>query len=415
MSMSQNSRVGRSKRAGFTLIELLVVIAIIGVLVSLLLPAVQSAREAARRAQCTNNLKQLGLAAHNYNSVHGMFPGAYQTGRIANGTPGVGGNWGSWSPQSMLLPFMEQTALYNAANFMYINQGNDTSYATPRVNTTTIRSKVSSFVCPSNPSLPGTFWGAPRPGNNYFGNCGSTINFQGQWNNGQPNGVLYFRGVVSERDILDGTSNTVMWGEWRSGDMNVNKLNFDDVINAGNVFPDGRTNADTVNSHAPNIANSGFLASYIATCRGRAALGSTSGSGPNNRSWIGEQWATGMHGHRSATCCSRPTPRSITACPVKAAATSTVAASSSWPATTRAAATSAWPTAPSSSSRIASTSTPSGPSAAALRVKPSPPTSTELSHPPHRGTTHFSFGVHSQTHHLTARLDQTRIPRTGPA
>ena len=174
---------GRSSKRGFTLIELLVVIAIIGVLIALLLPAVQSAREAARRAQCVNNIKQLGLAAHNYNSAHGIFPGAYQTGRLAGGAPGVGGMWGSWSPQALLLPFLEQTAIYNAANFMFINQGNDIggSYGNVYVNTTTIRSKINSFVCPSNPSIPGTFFGAPRPGNSYFGNQGATMAHAGDW------------------------------------------------------------------------------------------------------------------------------------------------------------------------------------------------------------------------------------------
>src|SRR5512145_1014338 len=101
-------------RRGFTLIELLVVIAIIGVLIALLLPAVQSAREAARRAQCTNNLKQIGLAAHNYVDVMGSFPAnlylhpAYSTNAY---------NWNNASWLVFLLPQMEQQPLYNAVNF----------------------------------------------------------------------------------------------------------------------------------------------------------------------------------------------------------------------------------------------------------------------------------------------------------
>src|SRR6185295_18910602 len=98
----------------FTLIELLVVIAIIGVLISLLLPAVQAAREAARRAQCVNNLKQLGLAMHNYSSAHGSFPMGSAPTTVAG--QGVRNGWGNWSAQALLLPFLEQQPLYNAMN-----------------------------------------------------------------------------------------------------------------------------------------------------------------------------------------------------------------------------------------------------------------------------------------------------------
>src|SRR4051812_35881698 len=104
-------------RRGFTLIELLVVIAIIAVLIALLLPAVQAAREAARRAQCTNNLKQLGLALHNYASATNSFPPGNVTARTGY-TDASLSQWTGWSPHAMLLPYMEQTPLYNAANFM---------------------------------------------------------------------------------------------------------------------------------------------------------------------------------------------------------------------------------------------------------------------------------------------------------
>jgi prepilin-type N-terminal cleavage/methylation domain-containing protein len=112
----------RNPRPGFTLIELLVVIAIIGVLIALLLPAVQSAREAARRAQCTNNLKQIGLALHNYHQAVGSFPpGATvafsYTSSISSGYESV---WGTWSFLSLMLPYLEQQPLYNACNFNWI-------------------------------------------------------------------------------------------------------------------------------------------------------------------------------------------------------------------------------------------------------------------------------------------------------
>src|SRR5512136_760636 len=93
----------QSKRTGFTLVELLVVITIIGILIALLLPAVQAAREAARRMQCVNNLKQIGLACMNYESTHACLP------------PGTKGSlWGTW--MVFVLPFVEQQALYNAWN-----------------------------------------------------------------------------------------------------------------------------------------------------------------------------------------------------------------------------------------------------------------------------------------------------------
>ena len=137
------------RRPGFTLIELLVVIAIIAVLVGLLLPAVQAAREAARRAQCINNLKQLGLGLANYESVHSVYPPAYVGDPFAagadsgvtypdgnrNGPPGFA--WGS-----LLLPFLEQAPLHSAFNF------GRPCWAMENASLAT--TKLSLFLCPSS-------------------------------------------------------------------------------------------------------------------------------------------------------------------------------------------------------------------------------------------------------------------------
>ena len=155
------------QRRGFTLIELLVVIAIIAVLIALLLPAVQAAREAARRAQCVNNLKQIGLGVMNYESSNGSFP------------PGEKGCcWGTW--HVFILPFIEQSQLYNAWN----TYGNDSNGSTVdnnwryngACNSTVSNTRVNSYQCPSDPnggmvvSVPGS---PPTTFGNYAVNYGN--------------------------------------------------------------------------------------------------------------------------------------------------------------------------------------------------------------------------------------------------
>ena len=139
-------------RRGFTLIELLVVIAIIGVLAGLLLPAVQAAREAARRAQCASNLKQIGLAMHNYNSAIGVFP----PGRVRSQ---VDHNGRCYAAYAYLLPYLEQTSLYNATNFN-LNPDNapNSSVAGENglqpENTTALYTNLNVLLCPSDPFVP---------------------------------------------------------------------------------------------------------------------------------------------------------------------------------------------------------------------------------------------------------------------
>src|SRR6516164_1108147 len=132
------------RRRGFTLIELLVVIAIIAVLIALLLPAVQAAREAGRRSQCVNNMKQIGLALHNYHTSNNSFPlGGSQN---AFSGPGNYHPWCAWSAQGLMLGYIDQGPLYNAANFSVVPLLGNLS----PLNATVANTIVSTFLCPSD-------------------------------------------------------------------------------------------------------------------------------------------------------------------------------------------------------------------------------------------------------------------------
>ncbi len=139
------------KTRAFTLVELLVVIAIIGILIALLLPAVQAAREAARRMQCTNNLKQLGLGMHNYHDVYNCFPRGI-TLASQRGTATWGDTNKSWNWRVTVLPFIEQQALYSSLDFNSTFRAQNISAAAR--NSVLYNKVINAFVCPSNPSEP---------------------------------------------------------------------------------------------------------------------------------------------------------------------------------------------------------------------------------------------------------------------
>jgi prepilin-type N-terminal cleavage/methylation domain-containing protein/prepilin-type processing-associated H-X9-DG protein len=194
----------RRSRAAFTLIELLVVIAIISVLIALLLPAVQSAREAARRIQCTNNLKQIGLGLHNYEAIAGAFPPS----NVLLGT-GNTVTWnGGFSVHTRILPFMEQGVAFNALNFNTNHLGWE--------NTTVVSMALSFFTCPSDvnaskrtPFPP--FTGIPGTVSvtSYGFNTGDWFIWNGF---GGPDNRSAFEPNLSRRfaDFTDGTSNTLL-------------------------------------------------------------------------------------------------------------------------------------------------------------------------------------------------------------
>lgn len=202
------------RQRGFTLIELLVVIAIIAILIALLLPAVQQAREAARRAQCQNNLKQLGLALHTYESSARTFP----PGRIvyispgdngtpsanANATKGQGDCFGAFAH---LLPYLDQANLYNQINFQL---GPDTA-----ANNFVSTQSLSVFLCPTDPGQPLLMQGGALVGaTNYVLNTGTTFSVSVNNPSGNPvTGIFFENSSVRIRDISDGTSQTVCISE----------------------------------------------------------------------------------------------------------------------------------------------------------------------------------------------------------
>ncbi len=213
------------RRKGFTLIELLVVIAIIAVLISLLLPAVQQAREAARRTQCANNLKQMGIALHNYASSFDVFP--FGKGASYTKIPGTP-VYPRWSTHSQLLMFIEQGNLFNSINFNLPPETPGMAGAVPfmppyqnpnRENMTASQLRVGLFLCPSDIAPIGTWPGA----NNYLGNqytwaCDlSETNLSSIAPGELPHGIFYDLSSVSYKDVLDGTSNTVFFSEKRRG------------------------------------------------------------------------------------------------------------------------------------------------------------------------------------------------------
>jgi prepilin-type N-terminal cleavage/methylation domain-containing protein/prepilin-type processing-associated H-X9-DG protein len=190
----------RARLRGFTLIELLVVIAIIGILVALLLPAVQQAREAARRSQCKNNLKQFGLAINNYESSVGSFP----PGRT--GWPMV------FSAHAQLLPFYDGANLYHAIDFNTAPTFAEPPVAPYSPNVLAARSRVPMFLCPSDL---GAVTGSSYGPTNYVACTGSGSNPAARYIRAG-DGVMFdpkLAGIVRFRDVLDGLSNTVAMSE----------------------------------------------------------------------------------------------------------------------------------------------------------------------------------------------------------
>lgn len=198
-----------SRRRGFTLIELLVVIAIIAILIALLLPAVQQAREAARRSQCQNNLKQLALALHNYHDTHRVLPpGLVDDPNDTSGVDGYGWAWGT-----MILPYIEQAPLYDK-----INPGTNTVTDVLVNDLSSLQTPLAAFKCPSavDPEL-NTHWIFNDGSNdqnlavaNYAANTGWAYTSGTSIDRG---GAFFRNSAITLTEIFDGTSNTLFIGE----------------------------------------------------------------------------------------------------------------------------------------------------------------------------------------------------------
>jgi prepilin-type N-terminal cleavage/methylation domain-containing protein/prepilin-type processing-associated H-X9-DG protein len=286
-------------RKGFTLIELLVVIAIIGVLIALLLPAVQAAREAARKAQCTNNLKQLGLAVHNYISVFETVPPSGSRDDDAGGLNRryISTRQNAWAMKPRLLGFMEQEQMFNSCNFsLDPSWSNGQGDGWESANSTVRNIKVASFMCPSDYIVGNTndanTWHAGVPANypNSVGNCR-------RYNGWVPDGPAYFPGwdtyiriPVTLATVIDGTNQTAIFSEFIKGDSNSPAQSKDGLLQVytGNIDP-----STYMNGNLP-LVNADYLASM--NCQQNAVT--------RNFSWKGERWTVqdpGRGGYYSHT------------------------------------------------------------------------------------------------------------------
>jgi prepilin-type processing-associated H-X9-DG protein/prepilin-type N-terminal cleavage/methylation domain-containing protein len=232
-----------SRRAGLTLVELLIVIAIIGVLIALLLPAVQAAREAARRAQCTNNLHQIGIAIHAYESSAGLLP------------PGGGGN--GFSFHARILPYLDQYPIFAAINY-------DVPESSP-ANGTARNSVVGLFLCPSDSGgARGTGW------TNYAGNAGCGVQRFGD------NGV--FAVSIAPSEVTDGAGNTAAVAEIVLGVPN-------SLERRAAVF------------ETPELSRSGEFEQFVAVCRSLDSRIGPIVDHTRGQGWLGGSLLSTLYNH----------------------------------------------------------------------------------------------------------------------
>jgi len=270
------------RRRGFTLIELLVVIAIIAVLIALLLPAVQAAREAARRSQCVNNLKQIGIAVHNYHDVVGSLP-------IGHGGTG----WNDWGANVFLLPYLEQTPLYNAINFA--NTGNAANPSNV-MNFTIFRATVNVLNCPSDTDRLTNVEGH----HNYGGNAGNAPEaFFDNNKHGACNGCFFSVNncrTVGFRDITDGLSQTACYSEKVKGIGSYSDTL--DVLKPTSAIVGIPVNTSQQNgSYLDVIPNDYYTRCFAAAPGSAGATLATNGAISQGQLWFDGHPETGLYNH----------------------------------------------------------------------------------------------------------------------
>ncbi len=249
-------------RRAFTLVELLVVIAIIGVLVALLLPAVQAAREAARRMSCSNNVRQLGLALHNYMST-------YREALPNNGFPWTGGYPNDYSPHARLLPYVEQANLQDLIDFS-IYMGHPAMADLPAALRPAAATRIETFECPSDVGAKLNKLTLPSgavidvAGTSYSMNQGSGLDGVFHPGNGTPSdGLCWIGARLALRDIVDGTSNTIVFCETTIG------LGADVASPTPPQDPRGhRANSSAINATVAAAADTGNVQSYVSSWDG---------------------------------------------------------------------------------------------------------------------------------------------------